>query len=80
MDENGPAAPDEMAFGEALAELESIVGALERGDLDLERSMERYERGVALLKALQAKLADAEQRVTVLVGELEGEEKDVASG
>jgi hypothetical protein len=35
--------------------------------------MTRYERGVALLKALKAKLDDAEQKVTMLVGELEDE-------
>lgn len=63
--------PGEMAFGEALAELESIVGALESGQLELEESMSRYERGVALLRSLQGKLTDAQQRVTMLLGELE---------
>lgn len=67
-------APDELAFGEALAELEAIVASLEGGQLELEDSLTRYERGVALLQALQAKLADAQQRVTMLVGEL-GEEE-----
>lgn len=66
-------APDEMAFGEALAELESIVAALEGGQLELEESMRRYERGVSLLRALQHKLANAQQRVTMLLGELESE-------
>ncbi len=63
----------ELAFGEALAELEAIVKALESGQLGLEDSLERYERGVALLRACQAKLDDAQQRVTMLVGELEDE-------
>ncbi len=62
---------EELRFSEALAELESIVAALESGDLDLEESLSRYERGVALLRASQAKLAAAEQRVTMLMGELE---------
>lgn len=61
----------ELRFGEAIAELETIVGALESGQLDLEESLERYERGVALLKACRAKLADAQQKVTMLMGELE---------
>ncbi len=47
--------------------------ALESGQLGLEDSLERYERGVALLRACQAKLDDAQQRVTMLVGELEDE-------
>lgn len=66
-----PAAPEEMPFGEALAELEAIVQALECGELDLEESLARYERGVALLRALQDKLSGAQQKVTMLLGELE---------
>jgi exodeoxyribonuclease VII small subunit len=64
---------EDLAFGAALAELEHIVGELESGQLELEDSMTRYERGVALLKALQSKLADAQQKVTMLIGELESE-------
>jgi exodeoxyribonuclease VII small subunit len=62
----------ELRFSESLAELESIVQALEGGDLDLEDAIARYERGVTLLKACRAKLDDAEQKVTMLMGELEG--------
>lgn len=70
----------ELRFSEALGELESIVSALESGQLDLEESLARYERGVALLRACQAKLADAEQRVTVLMGEMPSvEDSDAAS-
>lgn len=65
--------PTGMPFGEALAELESIVAQLESGQMELEASLSSYERGVALLRALQTKLADAQQRVTVLIGELEQE-------
>jgi exodeoxyribonuclease VII small subunit len=64
---------DEMPFGDALAELEKVVAALENGELDLEESLTRYERGVALLRSLQATLGDAQQRVTMLLGELESE-------
>ena len=69
-------APEEQSFGDALAELDRIVAALEGGELELEDSMTRYERGVALLKGLKAKLDDAEQKVTMLVGELEEEAGD----
>lgn len=69
----------DMAFGEALAELESIVKALEGGQLELEESLVRYERGVALLRALQTKLADAQQRVTMLIGELEADADEAQS-
>lgn len=73
-------APEEMRFSDSLAELESIVSALESGQLDLEDSLARYERGVALLRACQGRLAEAEQRVTMLMGELEADEEPPADG
>lgn len=66
-------ATESMAFSDALKELESIVASLEGGQLELEDSLARYERGVALLRSLQGKLADAQQKVTMLIGELEEE-------
>ena len=38
----------DMSFEKALKELESIVGRLERGDVELEESINIYERGEAL--------------------------------
>jgi exodeoxyribonuclease VII small subunit len=67
---------DELRFSEALVELEGIVAALEGGQLDLEDSLARYERGVALLRACQAKLGEAEQKVTMLMGEIQAGEGD----
>jgi exodeoxyribonuclease VII small subunit len=72
-----PTPVDQLRFSEALTELEGIVAALEGGQLDLEEGLARYERGVALLRACQAKLGEAEQKVTMLMGEIqagEGEE------
>jgi exodeoxyribonuclease VII small subunit len=73
-------APADMTFGAALAELEQIVRALESGQIELEDGLARYERGVALLRACQEKLAQAKQRVTMLIGELEGDEGAAAEG
>jgi exodeoxyribonuclease VII small subunit len=66
-----PKPAEQLRFSEALAELEGIVAALESGQLDLEDSLARYERGVALLRACQAKLGEAEQKVTMLMGEIQ---------
>lgn len=66
--------PEELSFGAALAELETIVRALESGQLELEEGLARYERGVALLRSCQERLAAAKQRVTMLIGELEGDD------
>lgn len=76
MAEESAKAPDDLRFSEALAELEGIVSALESGQLDLEESLARYERGVALLRACQARLAEAEQKVTMLMGELDTDDVD----
>ncbi len=73
MTEPACTAPEDLTFGSALAELDQIVAALEGGQLELEDSLGRYERGVSLLRALQLKLADAQQKVTMLIGELESE-------
>ena len=66
-----PKAVDEMTFKEASKELEMIVRALEKGDLELEESLERYARGVELLASQRERLAQAEQRVQVLVEQAE---------
>ena len=38
----------EMTFEEAMAELEQVVGQLERGDVALDDSIKLYERGAEL--------------------------------
>ncbi len=57
-------------FEKAIAELESIVASMERGDLALEDSLKAYERGVALARACQTQLENAEQQVRVLEQDL----------
>lgn len=61
---------EELTFRQAICELEGIVGVLESNTLELEDSLARYERGVALLASLQKRLAAAEQQIDVLMGEL----------
>lgn len=58
---------EDMSFKEASVELEQIVRSLEAGDLELEESLERYSRGVELLKSLRERLTNAEQKVRVLL-------------
>lgn len=53
-------------FEDALKRLETIVEALEDGDLSLEQSLERYEQGVGLSKYCHNKLEEAEKRIAVL--------------
>ncbi|WP_165045345.1 MULTISPECIES: exodeoxyribonuclease VII small subunit [unclassified Adlercreutzia] len=67
---------EELSFREAMAELESIVSVLESNTLELEESLVSYERGVRLLGSLQGRLANAQQKVDVLMGELSGSVDD----
>ena len=69
-------------FESALAELEAIVKTLERGDLTLEQSLERFERGIKLSRFCHTRLEHAERRVEVLTeqGELRPAPPDIAGG
>lgn len=57
-----------LRFEQALAELESVLRELEDGTTSLEDALERYERGVGLLRHCYAQLRDAEQKVKLLAG------------
>lgn len=62
----------EMSFEEAMAELERVVGALERGDVALEDSIKLYERGAELKKRCDAKLREAEEKVAAITTDKDG--------
>ena len=51
------------SFEKAVAELESIVARLERGDVALDESIAIYERGEALKKHCEMLLNAAEKRI-----------------
>lgn len=55
-----------MPFEEALKKLETIVDAMESGDLPLESLLARYEEGMKLSKICQEKLAEAELTIQQL--------------
>jgi len=59
--------PENMSFEATLEELDSIVEQMENGDLALEDALKNFERGIALAREGQAKLSQAEQRVSILL-------------
>lgn len=69
-----PVAPDvaSLSFEAALAELESIVQSLERGNVPLEESITIYERGEALRSRCEALLKEAEARVEMITRDADG--------
>ena len=62
----------DLAFDDALAELQRTVAELEAGGQPLERSIALYERGVALHERCAALLGDAELKVRQLVSRAGG--------
>ena len=52
-----------LSFEQAVAELETIVASLERGDVALDKSIEIYERGEILKKHCETLLNAAEARI-----------------
>ncbi len=61
----------DLTFREAMNELNSIVEQLESNTLELEESLVKYERGIALLRYLRSSLNNAQQKIEVLMGELD---------
>jgi exodeoxyribonuclease VII small subunit len=55
------------SFEASLDELEKVVKELEGGDLSLERSLELFERGMALSDTCRKQLESAETRVEMLI-------------
>ncbi|MEQ8209674.1 MAG: exodeoxyribonuclease VII small subunit [Lacipirellulaceae bacterium] len=55
-----------LSFEDSLAELESIVGKLESGQLPLSDSLAAYEQGVKRVKGCYALLEDAERRIELV--------------
>lgn len=58
---------DSLSFEDALAELEAIVRDLESGKGKLEEAVSAYERGAALRRHCEAKLAEAEAKLQAVV-------------
>jgi exodeoxyribonuclease VII small subunit len=54
-------------FEQALLELEKLVERLERGDLPLDEALKTFERGVALTRHCQGALKAAQQKVEILL-------------
>lgn len=56
-----------MDFEKKLSRLEEIVAKMEAGDLPLEDSLKFFEEGVKLSQECNKQLAQAEQKVKVLL-------------
>jgi exodeoxyribonuclease VII small subunit len=63
---------DKLSFEEALAKLEEIVKELEKEDITLEDSMQKFELGIKLSSHCLKKLNQAEQKIEELTRSEDG--------
>ncbi len=56
-------------YGDVVTRLQEIVEALERGELSLEDSLDRFAEGITLVKQGEGILGDAEKRIEQLLAE-----------
>jgi exodeoxyribonuclease VII small subunit len=70
------------SFEESVARLEEIVRMLENGTATLDESLRLYEEGIALVRACNKQLDNAENKIRVLTQTPDGgiEEKDFDGG
>lgn len=66
-------AAEQLTFEQALAELEAIVAAMERGEVPLAESLQKYERGVQMIKRCRSLLGQAEKKIELLAESDKGE-------
>jgi exodeoxyribonuclease VII small subunit len=51
----------------SLNEINTLITNMEQGNLSLEQSLEKFERGITLIKHCQKVLQEAEQKVQILI-------------
>lgn len=59
----------EIKFEDKIKELETIVNELESGDIDLDSSIEKYTKAMALVKECDEKLKSVEEQINKIVTE-----------
>lgn len=55
------------SFEEQIEKLERIVAELEKGDLNLDDSVSKFEEGIKISKECNKILEEAEKKITILV-------------
>jgi len=56
----------QLGFEEALQSLEKVVRSLELGEVPLERALELFQEGIALVRTCSSKLDEAEKKIQLL--------------
>ena len=62
-------------FEDNMENLEKIVTELEKGDLNLDESISKFEEGIKISKECNKTLEEAEKKITILINN-DGETKE----
>ena len=57
---------NDISFEEALKDLEQIVEDLNNGDMELEKAITAYEKGIQLKNICEERLKNAQERIEVI--------------
>ena len=63
----------ELKFEKAIQRLEKIVDDLEKGELDIDKSLEMFEEGIKMSRVCSKKLNEAEAKIEKLTRNQKGE-------
>ena len=63
---------EEKSFEENMEQLEKIVTELEKGDLNLDESVKKFEQGMKISKKCNDILENAEKKITILLRQENG--------
>ncbi len=55
------------SFEQSMKKLEEVIGRLESGDVELEKSVAYFTEGIELVKNCQEELVKAEEKVKILL-------------
>jgi len=64
---------EEIKFEKAMKRLESIVDELEKGEMDIDKSLEAFEEGIKMSRLCSKKLNEAESKIEQLTKNEKGE-------
>ena len=63
---------NDISFEEALKDLEKIVEDLNNGDMELEKAITAYEKGIKLKNICEERLKNAQERIELIQNKKQG--------
>ena len=68
-------ATEEVSLEKKIETIKKIIEAMEQKNISLEKAVPAFEEGMSLIKECQTLISDMEQKVSILIGDSEGQEK-----